>query len=446
MARNRTYLQLKAINSPYAARLPHDDSRDFAPRVGLAFDVTGVGRHVLRAGYGLYFGQVFLAVPVFMLQQANPILFGVTMGLSSAGPGDPNADLVPGTNLLLSQWRYGVDKFPGIPPASANFQGGEEGNLISPDYRNPFTQQFNVGYAFQLNSNNLLEVEYNHTLGLHESKTVDVNPKDPTLRGARPLNEIFGAHGLPTLSAVNMEMSIGRSRYDGLNISYRRSLSRHVRVSTHYVLSRALAYNGSAASFLSSPTDLNAWFAPHDLGPTPSDERHRWVTSAVIELPWGVRFAPLMQLASARPYNSAQGIDLFGTGHDNAHAILLKDRPLETAAEAYGQHPLVVAMLGATYASGGNVKQADEALELLDRLAAKRFVPHVCRALIHIAQQDRDKAFDELARAAEDRDAFLCWMNVYPGSESIRSDPRFAELFGEVGLLPADNEKGRGAS
>ena len=35
----------------------------------------------------------------------------------------------------------------------------------------------------------------------------------------------------------------------------------------------------------------------------------------------------MMQLASARPYSSAQGVDVFGTGHDNAHAILLKDRP-----------------------------------------------------------------------------------------------------------------------
>ena len=295
--------------------------------MGLAFDVTGHGRHVIRAGYGVYYGQVFLAVPVFMLQQANPLLFGVVLGLSSSGPGDPNADPVPGTNLLLSQWRYGVDKFPTIPPPSASFQGGEQGNLISPDYRNPLTQQFNVGYAFQVNANNLVEVEYNHTLGLHESKTIDVNPKDPALGGARPLDQIFADHGLPPLSAVNVEMSIGRSRYDGLNVSYRRSLSRRVRVSTHYVLSRALAYNGSAASFLSFPTDLRAWFAPHDLGPTPSDETHRWVTGAVVELPWGLRFAPLMQLASARPYSSTQGTDVFGSGHNNAHAILLKDRP-----------------------------------------------------------------------------------------------------------------------
>jgi hypothetical protein len=333
-ASNRTYLQLKAINSPYASRLPQDDRKDFSPRAGFAYDLTGAGRHVIRGGYGLYYGQVFLAVPVFMLQQANPTLFGVNLALFSSGPGDPNADPVPGTNLLLSQWRYGVDKFPVIPPPSVAFQGGEKGNVVHPDYRNPYTQQFNIGYGFQVDRNDLIEVEYVHTLGLHEPKTIDINPKDPANGGARPLDAPFAAKGLPPLSQIDVEMSIGRSRYDGLNISYRRRMNRRVNIESHYVLSRALAYNGSAASFLNYPTDMRQWFAAHDLGPTPADERHRWVMSAVIDLPWGLRLSPLLQIASARPYNSAQGIDVFDTGTDttgagqnNAHAILLKSRP-----------------------------------------------------------------------------------------------------------------------
>ena len=32
----RTYLELKAIGSPYAARFPSDDNKDFSPRVGFA--------------------------------------------------------------------------------------------------------------------------------------------------------------------------------------------------------------------------------------------------------------------------------------------------------------------------------------------------------------------------------------------------------------------------
>ena len=53
IAGSRTFQELTAIGSPYA-KLPHDDSYDFSPRVGFAYDLKGNGRHVLRGGYGLY--------------------------------------------------------------------------------------------------------------------------------------------------------------------------------------------------------------------------------------------------------------------------------------------------------------------------------------------------------------------------------------------------------
>src|ERR1043165_9641042 len=70
-ANSRTYLELKAINSPFAASLPHDDNKDFSPRVGFAWDLGGGGTNVIRGGYGLYFGQTFLNIPLFMIQQAG---------------------------------------------------------------------------------------------------------------------------------------------------------------------------------------------------------------------------------------------------------------------------------------------------------------------------------------------------------------------------------------
>src|SRR6266446_5409814 len=72
---NRTYLALKAIGHPAARSLPHDDNRDFSPRVGFAWDMGGTGKHILRGGYGLYYGQTFLNIPLFMIQQANATIF-----------------------------------------------------------------------------------------------------------------------------------------------------------------------------------------------------------------------------------------------------------------------------------------------------------------------------------------------------------------------------------
>lgn len=328
-AQNRTFKALKAINSPYTNSLPEDDSKDFSPRIGFAWDLRGNGKHVLRGGYGIYYGQTFLNIPLFMIQQINPTVFAVVLSISSSGPGDNTADRVPGTNILLSNWRFGVDPLPVIPPPPTQLPAGSTGRLMDPNYHNPYSQQWNIGYSFELTPTSVVEVGYVHELGLRESKTFNANPKLVSLGGARPLSAAFAAAGVPVLSRVDVEQSVGRSRYDGLNISYRRRMSRHFTLNTNYVLSRALAYNGNAAAFRNRPTDFNAIFAEHDLGPTPNDERHRWVISGVFELPWGFQFAPIMQLASARPYNAIQGSDVlgWGSGRGNVHAIVLDSAP-----------------------------------------------------------------------------------------------------------------------
>ncbi|MBZ5611439.1 MAG: carboxypeptidase regulatory-like domain-containing protein [Acidobacteriia bacterium] len=333
---SRTYQFLTAIHSPYAGALPQDDNKDFSPRVGFAYDVTGSGRHVVRGGFGIYYGQTFENVPLFMLQQVNSTLFATVLDITSSGPTDKNADLVPGAGKLLSQWRYGVDPIPAVPPPPTNLTAGAVGRLMDPYYHNPYTEQFNAGYSFQIDNANVVEVDYVHTLGLRESKTLDINPKLPALAGARPLSAAFNSAGLPLLGRIDVETSVGRSRYDGLNFSYRRRLSRRFSINSSYVLSRSLAYDGSAAAFRDRPFDELNYFASYSLGPTPSDSTHRGVISGIVELPWGVRFSTTMQAESGRPYNPNEGIDVTGQGESSTtrHAIVPKDQPTNYAVYA----------------------------------------------------------------------------------------------------------------
>jgi hypothetical protein len=335
-SKSRTYQFLKTINSPYVSRLPQDDNKDFSPRVGFAYDLTGHGRHVVRGGFGIYYGQTFENIPLFMLQQVNSTLFATVLDLTSTGPGDMNADPVPGTNKLLSQWRYGVDPLPPIPPPPTNLTAGSVGRLMDPFYHNPYTEQFNGGYSFQIDNANVVEVDYIHSLGLRESKTLDISPKLSALGGARPLNALFNAAGLPSLGRIDVESSVGRSRYDGLNFSYRRRLSQRFSINSSYVLSRSLAYDGSAAAFRDRPFNELNYFAPSSLGPTPSDSTHRGVISGIIALPHGVQVSTTMQVESGRPYNPNEGIDVLGYGESSTtrHAIVPNGQPTNYAAYA----------------------------------------------------------------------------------------------------------------
>src|SRR6266566_8202665 len=223
-SQSRTFLLLKQIGSPFASDIPLDDNRGIQPRIGFAWDLHGNAKHVIRAGYGLYFGNTFQNIPLFMIQQTNPTIFATVFNIVSKGPNDPNAGTVPGTNILLSNWRFGVDPNPVLPPAPTSLPKGATGRLMDPNYRNPYTQQWNVGYTFEISSSNAIEVSYVHNLGLHEAARQNINPINPATN-TRVLAAQFVAAGVAAAPGVIIvDSSINRSRYDGLDVSFRRRM------------------------------------------------------------------------------------------------------------------------------------------------------------------------------------------------------------------------------
>lgn len=334
---DKTYLALKAVGSPFAAGLPKNDNKDFSPRIGFAYDITGSGHHVIRGGYGIYFDQIFQNIPLFTEQQENATVFTTVLNLTSSGPGDTGASVVPGVGKLLSAYRYGVDPLPTIPTPSANLPAGSTGRLVDPNYHNPYNQEWNLGYSWQVTPNDVLEFEGIHTLALRESKRQNINATN-YLTGMRPYDAAFVAAGLPKLAQIVVESSIGRSRYDAFNVVWRHRLSRRFSLNTNYVRSRALGYTGGAANFSNVSPNPNLLFSKSELGPTPSDEPHRFVFSGTYEAPWGFRVDPIVQWASGRPYNATEGLDVYGFGGGNGswRAIVPTNAPTNyTATKAY---------------------------------------------------------------------------------------------------------------
>jgi len=210
------------------------------------------------------------------------------------------------------------------------------GRIVDPTFANPYNHQFNGGYEWQIDNTNSIEVNYVHILGLREAKRQNINPLRPDLGNTRPYDAAFKAAGLPVLAQIIMESSIGRSRYDGLNVTYKRRLTNHFSINTNYVLSKAQAYVGGPAAFGNVASDPNNIFAPIDFGPAPADERHRWVFTGFYQAPWGIIVAPISQLASARPYNAIQGINWLAAGSGNGpnHAIVKTSDPNNLTATA----------------------------------------------------------------------------------------------------------------
>ena len=339
IAKSRTFHELQAA-APFSllagslvAKKADDYSKGYSPRVGFTYDMTGHGNHMVRGGFGMYYGNTFQNIPLFMEQQSNATIFQQVFAISAS-----NGDVVPGTGgILLSNWRFGVDPLPPTPAASGTLLAGSIGRLMDPNYRNPVTEEFNGGYTWSLSSKSVIELEYVHVLSLHENKTINVDPNIPvtpnnittTSRTGvpggffRPLDAAFKAAGVPVLSSVRDDASIGRSRYDGMNISYRQHAFHRVDLTANYTLSRAVGYDTVGNTFRNYPRDPQNPFSQFEFGPTTNDERHHLTLAGIANLPWGMEFAPILQFGSARPYTAIASNNMLNLGSGSGAGALV---------------------------------------------------------------------------------------------------------------------------
>ena len=299
-AENRAYLALKIIGSPWARKVVGDDKNNFSPRIGFAWDVRGNARSVVRGGYGMYYDQSFLNVPLFAVQQANPEIYATFLN--------------DGDNLSINS------PPPSIPRPLNNPLSGSRGRMLDPDFESPYTQQWNLGYAQEIGRNMSLELDYVHILGLHEFTGFDINPRiGPLINAQRSSSnpprimaaqfaahaaELTAAFGTPTpFGRITVAQSDGRSRYDAFTASFKKRYANKYQLNAHYTLSKAQAWFGAIGDFGLQPQNLFNKWDPINFGPTAEDERHRFVLSGIFDLPMGFQVAPIFQLASARPYS-----------------------------------------------------------------------------------------------------------------------------------------------
>ena len=125
----------------------------------------------------------------------------------------------------------------------------------------------------------------------------------------------------------------------------------------------------------------------------------------------------------------ALGRTLLAQGkYDEAVAELKKSIPLS------GESPDEPAELARAYALSGRRDEARKILEELKSLSARKQVAPSVMAAIYGALGDKAQAFELFERAFKERDVILVLLNVEPMFDSLRSEPRFAELASRVGL------------
>src|SRR6266849_2489283 len=147
------------------------DGKGFEPRVGIAWDPFKKGKTSVRAGYGIFHDRTF--GNLFVNARGNPP-FQQDFFDSSFFPPAGSFPNVTNTPLPATQ----------VSSPVVSDEAGIFPVLFHPNFRVPYTQQWNFGVQHELFSNLTVEVNYVGTKGNRIFRVVDGNPPQPALVAA----------------------------------------------------------------------------------------------------------------------------------------------------------------------------------------------------------------------------------------------------------------------
>ena len=107
---------------------------------------------------------------------------------------------------------------------------------------------------------------------------------------------------------------------------------------------------------------------------------------------------------------------------------------LEKAASAANRSPAILGVLIHAYASAGRRNDALRLLAELHRRRNKEYVPAGAFVNAYVGLNERDQAFSWMEQAFKEQSNILQFLKVHPYFDSLRGDPRFANLIHRVGL------------
>jgi hypothetical protein len=201
---------------PGDGTIPSDYSM-FQPRLGIAYDVNGDGKQVVRGNAGLYYARV----PGLNLASSRSTdgSRGQTIFRNSAltpilGPPPLYGDLLP-------------------TPAGGPFQPGVF--VFDKDFENPRTFTATVGYEREVGGGVAAGVSYTHARTDHLTRFFNAN--DPVFGDgvSGPWSTgLAGGNGIGTLTVVQ---STAKSRYNGITAELKRSTGSRLQFQLNYTLS-----------------------------------------------------------------------------------------------------------------------------------------------------------------------------------------------------------------
>ncbi|HVS59787.1 MAG TPA: TonB-dependent receptor [Gemmatimonadaceae bacterium] len=261
---------------PSNGKIP-SDMKMFQPRLGMAWDVKGDGKDVLRASAGLYYARI----PGLNLASARSTngSIGQTIFRNSALTGILGPP--PNYNSLLPA------------PAGAPFR--PDIFVFDKDFKNPRTMSMSIGYDKEIVSHLAASIAY--TYAATDNLTRFINRNDAVF-GSPWTSGLNGtANGVSTLTTIE---SSAKSRYQGITFGLGRLADPDFQFQANYTLSVDKSDDDNERDPFSFRY-AQANRLDREYNYSDRDQRHRLNLWALYHLPWDLYANSRFSWYSAQP-------------------------------------------------------------------------------------------------------------------------------------------------
>jgi Carboxypeptidase regulatory-like domain/TonB dependent receptor/TonB-dependent Receptor Plug Domain len=317
---------LTQVGQPGLSSLYNPVHTNFAPRLSVAYDVTGKGKTVVRAGYGIFFDAFSQDMVLGHLPYAP--FFDPGPAYNNIGP-DP----------IISSGAFGGPIASGAPvykpQTSCTFECDAFG--FDRNIKTPYMENYNLNIQQQLSNHMVLQIGYVGSQGHHLWRFFDIS--QPSTAQINAADQQFGLQdfGLAArplaLNPYNafyvlQENSSGKSNYNSLQTSLRVNGWHGVTSIVNYVWSRSMDNSSDGEDFEPNAAQPNDSTQPNlEYGPSNFNLPHRFSWIFNYDLPhmggswqklkngWGFNSTATLQSGQPFQFNYNFQDDFSGSGN-----------------------------------------------------------------------------------------------------------------------------------
>jgi Carboxypeptidase regulatory-like domain/TonB dependent receptor len=272
---------------------PYNQNNNIEPRVGLAYDVFGSGKTVLRAGYGYLVDQPVANV-VTGLTSNPPISQKVSFNGSSTST-------IPVASLYGSALA-----------AALNISN------VNPNLRNAYTQTFNANVQQALPAGLVASIGYYGSVGRH--LRIATNQNQPvgatSSTQVRPFLALSASSPIDPTKSINSNIteanSTAYSNYNAMWATLSKNMTHGLQFSMNYSWSKSMDINSLGSQGGLTLQDSNN--PAGNYGLSDFDVRNHYAATAIYNLPFkGNRFTTGYQLSTIVQYQTGNPVNILAS-------------------------------------------------------------------------------------------------------------------------------------